>query len=294
MSTATLDDATIAYAQRINGYLGLAAIGLLGYDYLLTFRSEVRYIWAPGHSRASAWYLFVRYFALCANMAMLVLYFGNFPSEVCTGLNIAHGILTVLQELLVEVTLILRVLAMYSFDKRVMFPLLLTALIALSVAAWSVVRTGGVSAYKTNLPGCHTPASHSREILLAGCWEGLLVADILLVGLTLYRGYSHCRDMPPGSLWTVLVRDGLMYFVITCLANLANILMYYFGSITTAAGLSTLAVSLSVTMMCRLMLNLHEAASTTADFKSVSGILQFAQEPSTQLDCESEISRTRL
>lgn len=33
------------------------------------------------------------------------------------------------------VTLILRVLAMYSFDKRVMFPLLLTALIALSVAA---------------------------------------------------------------------------------------------------------------------------------------------------------------
>ncbi|KAJ7671771.1 hypothetical protein B0H17DRAFT_193542 [Mycena rosella] len=58
------------------------------------------------------------------------------------------------------------------------------------------------------------------------------------------------------TLWRIIVRDGAMYFGIICLSNLANILMYYFGD-----QLSAFAVSLSVTMICRLMLNLHDAAA---------------------------------
>ncbi|KAJ7801654.1 hypothetical protein B0H14DRAFT_2894777 [Mycena olivaceomarginata] len=45
MTTLTQDDATIAYRQRIDRYFYMTAIVLLGYDYLLTLESEVRYIW---------------------------------------------------------------------------------------------------------------------------------------------------------------------------------------------------------------------------------------------------------
>lgn len=246
MATATVDDATIAYDERITRYFYVAGVVLLGYDHILTFGPEVRYIWRrSGHLRTSAWYLFVRYFALFTNLGMLAFDFGNFPSKTCTTLNNAYGFLIVVQELIVACTLILRVLAMYSFDKRVMFTLGTAAVVGVSLAAWCVIPTRPVPVYKTNLPGCHTPASKAQQIRLAGAWEALLGGDIILLSLTLYRGYTHSRHvtLPAGSLWRILVRDGAVYFVVICLANLATILIYYFGNINTTAGLSTFTVS---------------------------------------------------
>ncbi|KAJ7464637.1 hypothetical protein FB451DRAFT_1264145 [Mycena latifolia] len=67
-----------------------------------------------------------------------------------------------------------------------------------------------------------------------------------------------------------------MYFGVICLANLANILMYYFGDLNTASSLSALTMSLSVTMICRLMLNLHKAAAATDSPGLVTHSLRFA------------------
>ncbi|KAF8874539.1 hypothetical protein BD779DRAFT_1566256, partial [Infundibulicybe gibba] len=45
------------------------------------------------------------------------------------------------------------------------------------------------------------------------------------------------------------------------LSNLANILTFYFCGPFLRGGLSTFSTSISVTMMSRLMLNLHETAN---------------------------------
>ncbi|KAJ6625278.1 hypothetical protein B0H10DRAFT_637603 [Mycena sp. CBHHK59/15] len=39
--------------------------------------------------------------------------------------------------------------------------------------------------------------------------------NVILIALTLHRGYSHGRDAAsiPGSLWGVLIRDGIAYFL---------------------------------------------------------------------------------
>jgi hypothetical protein len=37
----------------------------------------------PVQRKASAWYLIVRYFALCANVVMFALAFSNIPTNVC-------------------------------------------------------------------------------------------------------------------------------------------------------------------------------------------------------------------
>ncbi|KAJ7195171.1 hypothetical protein GGX14DRAFT_575711 [Mycena pura] len=308
MTTTTVDQPTIAYDQRITRYFYVAGVG---YDHILTFGPEVRYIWKSGNLRTSAWYLFVRYFALFTSLGMLAFDFGNFPIkhrkvtisvdqnfDSCTTLNDTYAFLIVAQELTVGCTLILRVLAMYSFDKRVMFALGTVAIVGGSLAAWCIIPTSPVPVYKTNIPGCHTPASKAQQIRLAGAWEALLGADIILLSLTLYRGYTHNLSrrvpLPAGSLWRIVVRDGAVYFVVICLANLATILVYYFGNINTTAGLSTFTVSLSVTMMCRLMLNLHEAASVTNDSAGLAtiGSLQFAGEATTWQ--EAAIRRTQL
>ncbi|KAF8186217.1 hypothetical protein K438DRAFT_1973575 [Mycena galopus ATCC 62051] len=82
MRILTPDDVTILYGLRVERNFYLTGTVLLVYDHLLTFKSEVRYMWTPGHIKTSAWYLGVRYFALCANVAMLALTFGNFPTTM--------------------------------------------------------------------------------------------------------------------------------------------------------------------------------------------------------------------
>ncbi|KAJ6523936.1 hypothetical protein DFH09DRAFT_189236 [Mycena vulgaris] len=114
---------------------------------------------------------------------------------------------------------------------------------------------------------------------MAIAWATQLAVDILLLGFTLYNGYvrSCTGILPRRSLLRVLVRDGAMYFLIICLAILSNILMYHFGDIITARSLSSFTVSLSVTMTCRLMLNLHAAAAATLDISDFTT-------PPTQMD----------
>ncbi|KAJ7858982.1 hypothetical protein B0H13DRAFT_1901640 [Mycena leptocephala] len=275
----TVPDATIAYDQHINNYLDTAGIVLLVYDYLLTLESEVTYIWTK-RTRATAWFLFVRYFALCINTAVLTqLDFGNFGFDDANfsvlhkncWLGVSHALepLSSSQSNLDAATLILRVLAMYFFDKRVMFTLAITAIVAVSVAAYT----------KQVFPDAiiRHPIRN-----VAGAWEALLGADIILLGFTLYRGYTRSRNditLPTKSLWRVLVQDGgqpwnmsqLLLTCVMCLANLANILMF---SLDTASSLSTLTMS--------LMLNLHKAAAEEDTLGLVTHSLRFASGARTQ------------
>ncbi|KAJ7116899.1 hypothetical protein C8R44DRAFT_791623 [Mycena epipterygia] len=267
MATVILDDATIVQDDRVYRSLFLTGSIVLGYDYLLTLGPEVTYIWAQGIKRSTGWFLFVRYFTLLSNMATFALVFGDLEHPLCNQLNEAHGILIVIQELVVGYTLALRVLAMYSFDKRVLVTLVATAVGVLAVAAWCLVPHGPAPIFKTNIPGCQIITSGNVVVRLAAAWEAELGADILLLGFTLYHGYTRSRSeiFRYGTLWRVLVRDGAMYFGIICLANIANILIYRFGDPITSSSLSSFTVSISVAMICRLMLNLHKAGRTDTE-----------------------------
>ncbi|KAJ7442011.1 hypothetical protein FB451DRAFT_1298098 [Mycena latifolia] len=252
MSTSQLLDAGVVQDEWTMRFLFLPGIVILAYDHLLTCGSEVKYIWTSGRRRSALWYLFIRYFAICVNMIMITLIFGNLDSETCWKLNAAHGVLLIVQELFVGCTLIMRVLAMYGFDKRVVFILVSAEMIQFGVGAWSLVPHRPPPPDDSPLPGCHTPnsraqdmrtsesphrrASFTQTILgMAIAWESQLAGDLILLAFTLYSGYSRSRGaiFPPGSLWRVLVRDGTMYFGIICIANLANIIMYYVGTLRT-------------------------------------------------------------
>ncbi|KAJ7473085.1 hypothetical protein B0H11DRAFT_1918951 [Mycena galericulata] len=67
--------------------------------------------------------------------------------------------------------------------------------------------------------------------------------------------YHRSVGLRSNSLLPIMVRD--VYRVI-CAVILANIIMYY---IITAGSLAWVATTISVTMISRLMLNLHDAAS---------------------------------
>ncbi|KAJ4470177.1 hypothetical protein J3R30DRAFT_3712028 [Lentinula aciculospora] len=94
-------------------------------------------------------------------------------------------------------------------------------------------------------------------------WEGILLIDTILFALTLWKAY-HSR-LPVGtsrvgvSLFAVVVRDGSVYFLIIASLNLVNIVSFYIPG-RFQGNISAFVGCLSVTLMSRMMLDLHEAA----------------------------------
>ncbi|KAJ7931727.1 hypothetical protein B0H13DRAFT_2651219 [Mycena leptocephala] len=294
MSGLAPEDIVFARDQRQTLSLSIAGVGkfklllLSLYDYFLTLDLEVAYIWVAPYSRASAWFLFTRYFTFCINFVAVAVMFRNlgaevclFQSSACSNFFMAHGLLIIAQQFTVGCTLILRVYAMYNCDKRILILFIMAALVTLGVGTWAVIPVGPTPPVQKSVPGvpgCHTPISRTEAIHIAAAWEAELVCNMIVLGLTLYRTFKKTTSPRPftDSLWHVMMRA--MYFGIICLTNLANILMYYLGDTTTFTSLGAVTSNVSVVLITRVMLNLHAAASLDPDADDATrlGTIRFA------------------
>ncbi|KAJ7914102.1 hypothetical protein B0H13DRAFT_1873316 [Mycena leptocephala] len=150
-----------ALNQVLDRYFYLTGVVLLIYDHLLTLQSEVRYIWTTEHTRGLAWYLLVRYFALCANVTIFALSFVDFSvKELMIGSRTPPRYLH--SSHFKAATLILRVLAMYSFEKRVMASLACAAIIVICLFIRAAVGSEPPYVDRTNLSGCYSISSNAR------------------------------------------------------------------------------------------------------------------------------------
>ncbi|KAJ6505856.1 hypothetical protein C8R47DRAFT_137698 [Mycena vitilis] len=175
----------------------------------------------------------------------------------CNALSLEKITIILLQCLLAGSVLGLRVYAMYNFSKRILMFLLPLGILAVSLTVWSI--TGETWSAATPDSGCEYPVSKQSAIRMAAAWETQFLADAIVFSFTIWRAYRNPFSMP-GSILSHMGRDGVLYFVGFALVNLANILMYYLGAPWIAASLSWFTSTLSVTMICRLMLHLHEVA----------------------------------
>ncbi|KAI6038353.1 hypothetical protein EDC04DRAFT_1993831 [Pisolithus marmoratus] len=178
-------------------------------------------------------------------------------------LQYAHCRLALLfvNQALVCMLFILRTYALYGKSIRLLTFLLFTSIALASVVAWSLVGQQGTSA--VTLPGCHVVYNTRTAIQIAVAYEALCIFDTLIFGLTAYKTFKvgiRCHSKP--NLVVVLLRDGAIYFAIVAIANLANILLLYLAPELLKDGLSAFSMCIAVTMVSRLMLNLHSSAGT--------------------------------
>ncbi|KAJ7734117.1 hypothetical protein B0H16DRAFT_1578328 [Mycena metata] len=264
MATIQLDAATLEEDLRLGRAVFLAGLTVICCDYLLTLDLEVTHIWSVPLKRSSAWFILVRYFALIGNLALIPYFFGNFDEESCQRFSAAEDALLIVQEFFVEVTLALRVCAIYGFNRRVFGLLGIAAIVTITISVWSEVpMESNPNVDIIELSSCYVVTVKAQAIRMATAWEALLVGDIIVMGLTLWRAYTFNRTLglATGSLLGVLVRDGVAYFGMICSVNIANIILFYTGDILMAASFAKFACAISVTMASRLILNLQEAAN---------------------------------
>ncbi|THU81415.1 hypothetical protein K435DRAFT_785021 [Dendrothele bispora CBS 962.96] len=260
------EDSTLVADFRLTNYLYLAAFTLLYYDHFLTLGLEVNLIWRRSLGISSILFCLNRYFLPLGNIVVAYSLFSpSISPSSCKHLTLFHEILLGVSQLIVCINLSLRVYALYSQSRRILITLscIFTAL----VVAVLVTNFYQRSIEPAQIGGCHTRNVGLVEATkTATFWEVVFVYDLVIFCLLLrrvmelrkdaLRSVNYTRQVP--TLVKLLIRDGTIYFMFMALMNLTNIFFLYFSDLRSA--LSGLASSISITMMSRLTLNLHETA----------------------------------
>ncbi|KAJ3921955.1 hypothetical protein F5877DRAFT_10051, partial [Lentinula edodes] len=188
----------------------------------------------------------------------------------CKSFGMYRQLVLFIQQVIVCVLLTMRIYALYGRNVKILGYMLGSATILAIVAAWSLFGQKSTTATS----GCHIGN-------LATAWEALFCYDTILFGFTLYQTYKSRHTMGMSlhiPLVSLMLRDGN----VMALANLSNILTFYEFQFMIEivlssqawikllmiyvlqpflrGSLSTFASCMSVTMMSRLMLNLHSSA----------------------------------
>ncbi|KAJ7265783.1 hypothetical protein C8J57DRAFT_1470139 [Mycena rebaudengoi] len=261
-----LDPAIFTWELRLYRSVVLASLVLLIYDHTLTIATEVKFIWAAKLRPSIYWFLGLRYIGLIANITNSVIYFADLSPEVCVRMQLIWKVLLVSQEVLVECTLIMRVFAMYDRNWRILIFLLAVFAPWPALAVWDTIKLGEPQIFSVpGISGCamvipRTSLTPHRTFRLAGDWESQIACDILVFLLTVRRAYIQRETYPryAGTLLWRMTTDGAGYFCIIIIANAANLVTFYY---LLAGFLSWFVTSLSIVLLTRLMLNLHEAAA---------------------------------
>ncbi|KAG2151103.1 uncharacterized protein EDB93DRAFT_1141033 [Suillus bovinus] len=248
----------------------LVPITILICDHMATLTEEIVFIWCRPKSLSSALFLLNRYVALLANIYILIGNFLHASAESCPTFVLSQQALVFLQAFIICLILTLRIYALYGRSKLLLALLVIIIFVFVGGAFVSTVMFGRYpGTVVTILPGgaCYTTFTTEKTIVagLGMTWVVLFLYELLIFVLTVTRIFKIRRLLRLSltrsrrNIISVMFQDGVMYFGVMTLFNIPNILTYYCGSGTIMGWLSTFTSCISVTLISRLMLNLHKS-----------------------------------
>ncbi|KAJ7245612.1 hypothetical protein B0H12DRAFT_1235734 [Mycena haematopus] len=251
------------------------------FDHLITFGDEIRFLWKKAKTPSTYSFLVNRYLAFFGDIVVTFFVFKTIPySWSVILLNLNHNSSnSALSKTAICLFLTVRIYALYGRQTKVWVYMLGAGAILMGVSLWAISGNGGTPV--DGVVGCHIANSQTSGIHLAVPWEALFIYDVLIAAALLYKSLQTRSESRSEPLLSLLIRDGAVYFVVMAAINLANILTFYLAGPLLRGCLSTMASSLSVTMMSRLMLNLHAVESkgifSTAAHVKFSGSMTWGE-----------------
>ncbi|KAF8980362.1 hypothetical protein BDQ17DRAFT_1263892, partial [Cyathus striatus] len=240
------------------------------YDHLITTGNEINFLWRRPKGPRTFWFFLNRYFSFFGNLVEIIITFMTIPDAVfncrkllsCKAYNLFRQLFLVLNQIIVCILLALRIYALYSRSFRILVYMACSTAVLLIVGFWSLFDQKHSASQPLTRTGCHLGLTRENAIHTASPWEALIVYETMIFGFILYmnwttRGYHGVKriNIP---LFSLILRDGRLLYVYdtlikTLIFDRCSILCPFLRG-----ALSTFASSISVTMMSRIMLNLHE------------------------------------
>ncbi|KAG2743158.1 hypothetical protein P692DRAFT_201887723 [Suillus brevipes Sb2] len=250
----------IADKQQFKQYWGFQSIfvrrtitnviGILIYDHTVTLPEEITFIWCHPKMLSAMFFLLNRYVALIGNIYGL---FNDFLPATSYEMAGSQLISAEVSSLLIECLAVRDTCESESFSSffnkssfveerlRVLFILEIIQILWLTSREMIVI-------------------THSQQRRYGLAWVAVFVYELLIFVLTIFR---TCKTRGFRQLFSsnrniidIIFQDGAMYFAAMTLINIPNILSYYY---ITRGNLATFTGCMSVTLISRLVLNLHKS-----------------------------------
>ncbi|KAI5121788.1 hypothetical protein M0805_009780 [Coniferiporia weirii] len=235
----------------------VAIATLLAYDTLITMNQEVKYFWSTPGKFVSIIYFTNRYIGLLSAFVEI------------WGVSIAwiHAVADTLTMLLIDFILLMRVFALFSYNRKVVVCLGslfgVEVVLMLSIVIYSVAYEKiGVGKLVEGITACgmnHFFPSVWGTLF----WGTPLTVEAILLSLSLYKASHYWRvsaGLGGATLIKVLLQDQAIYFFLVMVCSIENIRVVWSSS--SMASDYSYALS-SVTFPCivgsRLLVHLREA-----------------------------------
>lgn len=248
-------------------YFVLAGNSILMYDHVMTLSEEITFIWHRPKALSAMLFVLNRYLALLGMIYSLLMQPFLVSDEVCSKYTTYRQLVIFFQGIIICIIMAIRTYALYGCSRCLLalMTIIIVALVGVACAVtFAPISNGGVILPRVGCYEAYT-AKTSARIGLAGM--ALSVFDLLIFVLTVYK-ICRTRGLPWLSLITrrdvidVIFQDGAMYFGAMALISIPNILTYYSDSVAIRGSLCTFTSCISVTLISRLMLNLHKTIDT--------------------------------
>lgn len=248
-------------------YADLAGNSILIHDHMVTLQEEITFIWRRPKALSAVLFLLNRYVALLSNICGLIKDFVPVSDESCSKYALYRQLAIFLQTAIVCNIMVIRTYALYGCSKR-----LLAWMVIVTIALTGIACAGTFGQFSGDIEvvpglGCNETFSKSIAARIGLAYVALSVFDLIIFVLTVHRickakNLLRLSLVSRNNIIDIIFCDGVMFFGAITLFNILNILTYYIGSVYLRGSLSTFTGCLSVTLISRLMLNLHQTIDT--------------------------------
>ncbi|KAG1754759.1 uncharacterized protein EDB91DRAFT_1242004 [Suillus paluster] len=256
---------TAAYNIRSFAYVQVAVAVAVLYDHVLTFSSEIDYIWRRSPSLVTALYLLDRYLG---DIIVIVGAYLCLTEDASTEVR-AWG--TLLISWLTQCIMQLRIYAMYRRSRRILVLLVLAffgEVFAVVVIIWKTIGpTSKFVVTNEAYPGKHLCSFSGINTNFTYLFIPVFCFEILLFSLAIRVSLNNIRDKRrlPGasilcvdSFMSILLRDSILYFFIN-LAMCAILMGLWRNAAEMHANISIPFVMLVETVIgSRMVINFKE------------------------------------
>ncbi|KAF9525033.1 hypothetical protein CPB83DRAFT_860137 [Crepidotus variabilis] len=273
---------TNAAASRLMFEIQYASLTVLYYDYALTLRREIKYIWRTKLNLSTLLYVFCRY-AMVANVIYTLAYAGKLKTMKCDSAYQLSAALSVLGRIGILTVWGIRTSAI--FHHRNKFIIGFFGALGLVVVVLSAQHVPYVACSKgraiSTVPA-EVPA------LLTALYEVLSVILATFQCIKLLKSAGPLRYQKHELVYFVM-QQGLLYFALISILAFGNLVLLYIPSIKGTwfeRSLNALNIPLSGTMTARYLLHLREWGHAKAG--SYHSNLDDSMPPLTEVDLQSE------
>lgn len=252
------EDLSTIYATILVGFAGFT---VLVYDHFITFADEVRYIWYT--SRGLFTYLFLtnRYLIPLGFIVNLYAYLADWNPETCARYVRYEGAMTVIGINIVGLMMFLRVRALYSKNKIVVFSVASLLALEFGVNAWLLTHGTPVTHIGPRYPCTMVFDAGLTKVAAASAWLPLLY-DTVVMTLTAFKVYktrSVSGYFNSPILQTILA-EGMVYYSVIFSIALTLAIMIAVAPPGIQNITAQLELLLTVAMMSRVTIDLKKHA----------------------------------